>query len=210
VPIDPTNLAILASACQHKASVLFSGDKLPITFETQILAVEASRLVVENRVKPRFIRAVTESKRFSLQVQMVRFAADHITSDGEHIVFPLGEGSVLEETRQAERFSFTAEERVVLEVLNPYDGETRLSKSVMDMSATGLSIRTTLDSRLFQQGTYLPAIRVLIDGEPYMTGAGRVVYARKLIDAAGQLRTQVGIKFDASGDGPPPPPPPRR
>ena len=67
---------------------------------------------------------------------MVRFQSDRIASDGEHIVFPLKDDAVIEETRQSERFSFTADERVVSEILNPFDGETRLSKSVMDMSAT--------------------------------------------------------------------------
>jgi hypothetical protein len=194
--IDAKSREILTDSHQAKTSVFFSGDGLGITFQTFILAVAEHHLVLENRIKPKFIRQVVQSKRFSIQARMVRFQSDTIGSDGEHIVFPLKEDAVIEETRQAERFSFAADERVITEILNPFDGETRLSKSVMDMSATGLSLRTTVDSELFKQGTFLPSIRVLIDGEPYVQGPGRVVYSRKLMDLGGQLRTQVGIKFE--------------
>ncbi len=187
---------ILSEVLAQKAPVLFSGDGINITFQTHILAVAKDHVVLENRVKPRFIKQLTQSKSFGLQARMVRFASDGITSDGEHVIFPLKENSIIEETRQAERFSFTADERVISEILNPFDGETRLSKSVMDMSATGLSLRTTFESKLFKQGTFLPSIRVLIDGEPYVQGPGRVVYNRKLIDLSGQMRLQVGIKFE--------------
>lgn len=187
---------ILSECLAQKAPVLFSGDGLGITFQTFILSVSKDQVLLENRVKPRFINQVMKSKSFSLQARMVRFGSPEIRSDGEHIVFPLRENSIIEETRQAERFSFTADERVISEILNPFDGETRLSKSVMDMSATGLSLRTTFESKLFKQGTFLPSIRVLIDGEPYVQGPGRVVYNRKLIDLSGQMRLQVGVKFE--------------
>lgn len=197
MPIDAKNQQNLVAAAQARHSVFLSSDALGITFQTHILEVEGDRLVIENRIKPRFISRFTRGKQFALQVGMVRYGSDGISSDGEHIVFPLKAGSVIEETRQAERFTFAADERVVAEILNPFDGETKLSKSVMDMSATGLSLRTTFDSRLFRPDVTLPSIRVLIDGEPYMQGSGRVVYTRKLMDLNSQLRNQVGIKFEA-------------
>jgi hypothetical protein len=197
VSIDAKSRDILVDAQRLKQSVFVTGEALPITFQTFILAVEEHHLLLDNRIRPRFINRFAASKSFSLLAGMVRFQADHVSSDGEHIVFPLKEDSVIEETRQAERFSFTADERVISEILNPFDGETRLSKSVMDMSATGLSLRTTFESKLFQADTYLPSIRVLIDGELYKQGPGRVVYRRKLMDLNGQMRTQVGIKFES-------------
>ncbi len=194
--VDPKTMALLVEAQQGKIPVLFSGDGLGITFQTHILKVDTERVMLENRVLPRFIRAVVGSKNFSLQARMVRFQSDRLGTDGEHVIFPLGENSMIEETRQAERFSFAAEERVIVEILNPYDGETRLSKAVMDMSATGMSLSTTFDSQLFKAETFLPSLRVMIDGELYTQTRGRVVYNRKLLDLSGQLRTQVGIKFE--------------
>jgi hypothetical protein len=197
VSVDAKSREILVQACQGKIPVFFAGDGLGITFQTFILRVDEHQMLVENRVKPRYVRRLMGSARFSLQARMVRFQASSIGSDGQHILFPLKEDSVIEETRQSERFAFTADERVICEILNPFDGETKLSKNVMDMSATGLSLRTTLESKLFDSGTELPSVRVLIDGEPYTLTAGKVVYNRKMIDLAGQLRLQVGIKFNA-------------
>lgn len=194
--IDAKSRDALVDSQQGKTPIFFAAVDLGITFQTFILAVKDDHILIENRVKPRYIRGVMASKGFTLQARMVRFQTDRIVSDGEHIVFPLKGDSVIEETRQAERYSFAADERVVTEILNPFDGETRLSKAVMDMSATGLSLSTSYESRLFRPDTYLATIRVLIDGEPYTQASGRVVYNRKLIDLSGQLRTQVGIKFE--------------
>jgi hypothetical protein len=194
--IDAKSREALVESLQSKTPVFFAALDPAITFQTFILAVKDDHVLMENRVKPRYIRQVAGAKGFTLQARMVRFKTDRIGSDGEHIIFPLKGDSVIEETRQAERYSFAADERVVTEILNPFDGETRLSKSVMDMSATGLSLSTTYESRLFRPDIFLPTIRVLIDGEPYTQAAGSVVYNRKLIDLSGQLRTQVGIKFE--------------
>ena len=194
--IDAKSREILTDTWRSKVPVLVSGDKLGITFQTHILSVGDDHVVVENRIKPRYINQFMHSTQFALQAKMVRFRADGLRSDGEHLIFPLKEDSVIEETRQSERFSFAADECVVCEILNPFDGVTRLSKTVMDMSATGLSLRTTFDSKLFQPETLLPELRVLIDGEPYTQAAGRIVYTRRFMDLAGQLRTQVGIKFE--------------
>lgn len=194
--IDAKNRELLQSCAKQKQSVFISGSSLPITFQTFLTAVTETHVVIENRVKPRYIKKFSGSEQFSLQAQMVRFQSSSIESDGEHIIFPLGDNAVIEETRQAERFTFTADERVITEILNPFDGETRLSKPVMDMSATGLSLRTTFDSKLFSPGILLPNIKVLIDGELYIQSSGTVVYTRKLFDLKGSLRTQVGIKFE--------------
>lgn len=195
--LDKKNKELLESCLKQKQSVFLSGNKLAITFQTYITAVTDDYVVLENRVKPRFIKQFSKSNQFTLQAHMIRYQTDQIRSDGENIIFPLKENSLIEETRQAERYSFTADERVITEILNPFDQETRLSKSVMDMSATGLSLRTTFDSKLFSPDTLLPNIKVLIDGELYIQSSGKVVYSRKLLDLKGSLRTQIGIKFES-------------
>ncbi len=191
------SLKLVEEVIRLKQAVYISGDGLPITFQTHVLAMQADQLVLTNQIRPPYISSFMASKSFSLQVGMVRFQSDKILSDGEHMVFPLRKDSIIEETRQSERFYFNADERVIVEILNPFDNETKISKSVMDMSATGLSLRTTFDSMLFQPDTYLGNFRILVDGELYKKGAGRVVYRRKLMDVSGHLRHQVGIKFES-------------
>lgn len=194
--IDAQSLSLLEECQAGKIPVLLAGDGLPITFQTFLTKVDKGTVALENRIPPRFIRAVMQSKGFSLQARMVRFHSDRLETDGETLLFPLGENSMIEETRQSERFSFSVDERVVVEIMNPFDGETKLTKTVMDMSATGMSLRTTFESELFKPETYLPHLRVLIDGEPYTQAKGRVIYTRRLLDLSGQLRVQVGIKFE--------------
>ena len=186
----------IEEALRLRQAVFISGDGLAITFQTFVIAREPDGLVLANHISPMYIGDFMNSRAFSLQVGMVRFQSEKITSDGQNVIFPLKKDSVIEETRQSERFYFTTDERVIVEILNPFDGETRISKSVMDMSATGLSLRTTFESQLFRPDTYLPTLRILVDGELYKKGSGRVVYRRKLMDLGGQIRSQVGIKFE--------------
>ena len=187
----------IEEALRLRQAVFISGDALAITFQTFVTSMQSDGLVLANYIRPKYIGDFMNSRAFSLQVGMVRFQSDKLISDGQNVIFPLKKDSVIEETRQSERFYFTADERVIVEILNPFDGETRISKSVMDMSATGLSLRTTFESQLFRPDTYLPTMRVLVDGELYKKGSGRVVYRRKLMDLNGQIRSQVGIKFES-------------
>jgi len=188
---------MLREVLEQKGSVFLSSGGVDITFQTRIRRLTPEKIVLENTVRPEFITNFAAAKRFALLVRMVRFQSEDIATDGEDIIFPLRENSVVQETRQSERFPFSADERVVCELLNPFDNETRTQRAVMDMSATGLSLRTTFDSGLYRPGTLFPELRVLIDGKPYTQSAGRVVYTRKLMSPKGQLRFQVGIKFES-------------
>ena len=187
--------SLLSETHKGKKSVFLSGNQLDISFQTFIKAIDDSQVILENSVKPQFIGEMCQSGKFFLQVRMIRFEAKELGSDGVNLIFPISDNLIVEETRQSERFPFTDEEKVFCEILNPFDGETLLRKSVMDMSATGLSLRTTFPSQLFSPGTELPNLKVLIDGELYTEGVGTVVYGRKVLDVKGKLRTQVGIKF---------------
>ena len=111
------------------------------------------------------------------------------------MAFEIEDNSAVEETRQSERFMFSPEEKVIAEVINPFDNETTLQRSVMDMSATGLSLRINHQTKPFSPGVLLPNIRVTIDGKLWTTASAEVVYNRKFLDLEGSLRVQVGLKF---------------
>jgi len=113
--------------------------------------------------------------------------------------FTIQENSILEETRQSERFMFAPEEQVTVEFTNPYDHSTKIQRMVMDMSATGLSMRMNVDSQLFKPGTRFADLKVQIDKKPYTKASAEVVYGRKFLDLSGHLRVQVGLKFLTDG-----------
>lgn len=187
---------ILRECHQQKVPVFVASDVLDITFQTLIKTVSDDAVVIENPIKPEYISKFSKAHKYFLQSKMLRLQADHVVPSGQFIRFPIMENSVIEETRQAERFMFSPDEKVICEILNPYDQKTRISKLVMDMSATGLSLRTNLASNLFRPNLAFTEIKVFIDGKIYMQGKGRVVYHRRFMDLVGRLRVQVGIKFE--------------
>ena len=101
----------------------------------------------------------------------------------------------MEETRQSERFMFSPDEKVIAEIINPFDNKTILRRHVMDMSATGLSLRINESTKPFAAGMTLPQVKVAIDGKHWTTAQAEVVYNRKFLDLQGHLRVQVGLKF---------------
>ena len=111
------------------------------------------------------------------------------------MAFEIQENSLTEETRQSERFMFTPDENVVAEVVNPFDKKTVLRRQLMDMSATGLSLRINRATKPFIPGSILSDIKVAIDGKHWTTMTGEVVYNRKFMDLKGHLKVQVGVKF---------------
>jgi len=198
--VTDQSLEILRECHQGGTSVMFSGDGVDIVFQTQIVEIGNDHVALINKVPPEHIRAMMNSKQFGLQSKMLRFQSTTISTNGEQILFPLAELDEIEETRQAERFPFDADERVICELVNPFDRETVLSKGVLDMSATGISLRSPIASSLFKPGTVFKDVKVIIDGEPYTKTAASVVYTRKLMDLNGKLRVQVGFKFEPISD----------
>lgn len=193
--IDLKLRQVLIDAHVEKQPVFLTGDALPITFQTYVLGTASDHIVLENRIKPEYIRAFRSSKTYVVQAEMVRFKSQALEVDGVNLIFPIGDESVIGETRQSERLAFTSEERVVVEILNPFDGKTRVTKSVMDISANGLSLRTSFDSPLFAPGISLPSLKIIIDGNPFKQTKGEVVYNKRFMTLSGQLRIQVGVKF---------------
>lgn len=193
--IDELTLKFISENIEKRGSVFLSAQGVDVLFQTYLLAVRDNTVVVANTVTPALISRVAKAKRFFLQIRMIQFESSEITSDGVNIVFPLESLNIFEENRQAERFPFDAEERVVIEFLNPYDQETLLQMPVMDMSATGLSIRSAFDSDLLVSGQIFPAVKVLIDAKVYRAVDCQIVYKRRFLARDAKMHFQVGLKF---------------
>lgn len=191
------NVYKLIHECVDKRTpILFSVQGLDAVFETQILVIRDDSIVLSNSVPPEYISQVVKAESFYVQIQMIRFVSKEIKSDGVNIVFPLKSLTLIEDNRSAKRFPFEADEQVIVEVLNPYDRETKLTKSVIDISSTGLSIRSPANSELFRPGTHFKDLKVIIRGKIYNQSDGTVIYKRKFLDQEGKSYYQVGFKFE--------------
>lgn len=195
----PSEVQQLLAECQrNRIPVFVSSSGLNIAFQTVIKRIEGSELLLENMVRPEYIRQFSSGEKFFLQCKMLRLQSTVVGPQGPFMSFLTQDNSVIEETRQSERFMFAPEERVIAELMNPFDKKTKVRRTVMDMSATGLSLRMNVASKLFEPSVKLPDIRVIIDGKPYTKASAEVVYNRRFMDLSGKLRVQVGIKFTGS------------
>ncbi|SMF21970.1 hypothetical protein [Pseudobacteriovorax antillogorgiicola] len=193
---NQTTLDTLKETAQSKTPIFLSTDDVDVVFQTTILSVEGQHLILDNKVPPEHISRVVASKKFYLQVQMLRMETSNIHSDGAHIIFPLANLNEIEDNRGAKRFFFEGDD-VFLEVINPFDQETVLKKSVMDISTTGISIKSPMKSRLYEPGTRFTDMKILVNGEIYNRADGEVIYNRRFLDLRGKYYYQVGLRFDS-------------
>jgi hypothetical protein len=187
--------SILKECKASRTPVFISSNGLDIAFQTVIQSVDGSSVILENMVRPQYISRFATGDKFFLQCKMLRFQSTDVKPKGSLMAFGVQENSLMEETRQSERFMFSADEKVIAEIINPFDQKTILRRHVMDMSATGLSLRINAGTMPFARGMTLPQVKVAIDGKHWTTTQAEVVYNRKFLDLQGHLRVQVGLKF---------------
>jgi hypothetical protein len=194
--IDEASLELIQECVQRKSPVFFSASEVNIVFQTHIMVIKNRSIVLANTVPPEHITGVAQSQQYFLKIHAVRFVSDRITTDGVHILFPLEGLRLIEDSRSAKRFMFDASERVVMEVVNPIDQETVLRKAILDMSTTGLSIRTPTQSKLYTPGQRFEKMKIIMDGKVYNEVDGHVVYQQTFLNQKGKSYCQVGFKFD--------------
>ncbi|WP_141735315.1 PilZ domain-containing protein [Oligoflexus tunisiensis] len=194
--IDEASLELIQECVQRKSPVFFSASEVNIVFQTYIMVIKNRSIVLANTVPPEHITGVAQSQQYFLKIHSVRFVSDRITTDGVHILFPLEGLRLIEDSRSAKRFMFDASERVVMEVVNPIDQETVLRKAILDMSTTGLSIRTPMQSKLYTPGQRFEKMKIIMDGKVYNEVDGHVVYQQTFLNQKGKSYCQVGFKFD--------------
>ena len=197
---NQATLDILQKTAKEKTPILLSGDGVNIAFQTEILEIKGQHLLIKNRIPPEHITNLVRSKKFILQIEMLRMECLKIHSDGSHIIFPLANLDEIEDNRKAERF-FLSQKDVHLEVKNPYDKETILRKSIIDLSNTGVSIKSPVNSKLYAPGTQFTDMNILVDGKVYSTATGQVVYSRRFLDIKGKYYYQIGFRFDEAIQG---------
>lgn len=190
--------SVLIECKKSRIPVFISSTGLDVSFQTGIRDLADNTIILENKVRPEYITNFAKGKKFFLQCKMLRLESNVVKPRGTFMAFEIQENSVAEDTRQSERFMFTPEEKVIAEITNPFDEKTILRRPVMDMSATGLSLRINQGTKPFLPGSILRSVRVTIDGKLWTSAEAEVVYNRKFLDLDGMLRIQVGLKFLSS------------
>lgn len=190
--------ALIREAAQPNRPVILAGDGLPISFGSRILRVDGNRLTIVNTVPFSLISKFSKSQNFVIQVDLLRILSDRLESDGKNFIFHATKVESISDTRGDERFNFSSEENVRCEFINPVDEETVLVKQVLDMSASGFSIRTGAKSTLLVPGRLIEKVRILIGEKLYSESNAESVYQRKFMDENGKMHLQVGLKFLAA------------
>ena len=167
-----------------------------LTFETVMVEVSSDKIILKNTIPFQHIAQVTQSKDFTLQFGKDRFKAKNLTSDGIHLVMEMEPLDAEETMRHEPREVPSDDAKMVVKILNPFDGETELLKPVLDLSASGMSLRTRNESRLFSEGVHLPLLEITLNGKSHRKEKGTIVYVRPYLNIAHEKYCQVGIRFD--------------
>ncbi len=191
----PQMTTMIAESIRIGHAAIISGDGLEISFGSRILHIDGNRLNVANTVPFGLISAFAKSKKFVVQVDLLQILSDKVESDGKNFIFHATKVDSISDTRGDERFNFSSEENVRCELVNPEDEETILTKPVLDMSASGFSLRTGASSTLFKPGRNIGMVKIMIGEKLYSESESEAVYRRRFMDENGKMHQQVGLKF---------------
>ncbi len=194
--VDDATMEVIREAVQRKTLVYFSANGVKTVFQTQVLSIRSRYVVLHNSIPPEFIARVMDSKEFYLKIQSMRFVCEELSTDGVHLLYPLDNMRVIDDNRNAKRFNFGTQDGAFFEVINPIDQETLLRKSLLDMSSTGLSFRTPIESELYAPGRRFEKMRIFMEGKFHSEASGQVVYQQSFLTKDGKSYCQVGFKFD--------------
>jgi hypothetical protein len=195
--VDDATMELIRESVQRKTLVYFSANKVKVVFQTQVHSIRSRSVVIHNSIPPEYIARVMDSEQFYLKIQSIRFVCDQVTTDGIHLLYPLDNMRLIEDNRNAKRYNFGTKDAAFIEVMNPLDQETVLRKSLLDMSSTGLSFRTPIESMLYSAGRRFEKMRIYMDGKLHSEVAGQVVYQQSFLTKDGKSYCQVGFKFDS-------------
>ena len=182
----------------RKTPVYFSVFKLEYSFQSRILDLNGDKIVLQNPVPPSLISKVVHQSSYSLQIGTLCLQADSISSDGENIIFPIQQNKVLPEIRHEERFNFVSKAKASCKLLNPFDKRTMITKKIIGLPTSGISIRNDTDSEFFSPGLIIDRIEIYIAGKHLETREGKIIYKQKIINSEFEVFNQIGIKFSQS------------
>ncbi len=190
---DSNNFLQLSEAIKKSPVLFLSVSGVSIVFQCEVITLHENSIVLKNSIPYEYINAVKKSELFDLQLGSLRLQSTSIQSNGKDIIFPFNDISSIENTRKSSRFTFSPQENVACELVNPYDKKTILRKQLLDMSSSGLSLITFYESNLFTKDLKLN-LTILIEGRLYSKREGTVVYSRIICDTKGRLKKHIGIK----------------
>lgn len=194
--LDEATMELIRESVQRKTLVYLAVSGVKTVFQTQVHSIRSRFVVLHNSIPPEYISRVMEAKEFYLKIQSIRFVCDQLGTDGVHLLYPIDNMRLVEDNRNAKRFNFGAKDAAFLEVMNPLDHETLLRKNLLDMSSTGLSFRTPIESELYSPGQRFERMRIFMDGKLHSEASGQVVYQQSFLTKDGKSYCQVGFKFD--------------
>jgi hypothetical protein len=186
----------IKASLETDQTIYFSTNGVNILFQTKILKFDRQSILLRNPVPPQYIRQVKDASEFIVQLPMMRLTSDIIESDGVNIVLPLTHLQTLQESRKEERIIYHSAEGARVEFVNPADNQTKLTKIIMDLSSTGLSMRVPFSSKLYAPGLVIPDLTISIKNKIYNKINGRVKYRRPFLAEKQKLFAQVGIQFE--------------
>jgi hypothetical protein len=194
--VDDATLDLIRESVQRKTLVYFSANGVKTVFQTQVHSIRSRSVVLFNSIPLEHITRVMGSSEFYLKIQAIRFVCDQVGTDGIHLLYPLDNMRIVDDNRNAKRFNFGPKDTAFLEVVNPLDHETVLRKTILDLSSTGLSFRTPIESSLYTPGRRLERMRIFMEGKLHSEASGQVVYQQPFLTKDGKSYCQVGFKFD--------------
>ena len=104
----------------HQLGFLWSSSE-KVVFQSLIKEVLKDCLVLKNTIPHERITNFLTGHRFQFKIAMYRLVTEELRTDGQHLLFPLFDHTILHNLRRHPRYDFEESERVFCHFTNPFD-----------------------------------------------------------------------------------------
>ena len=193
-------IEVMRMAREREEPLVLSPQNKGVSFFCTILDVNDESIVIKNPIPPEMAPSILAAPGYGLFCRNYLIQSSKLIPAGTHIRFPVPEFATINQARNQKRVSFSAKENAIVEIQHPFDPGTVLRRRVFDFSNGGMSFRARVSTPFVQPGRVLPLCRIFLQGLPYETRAGRVVYVKQIVDINGLDYFQVGVQFTDPDD----------
>jgi len=99
------------------------------------------------------------------------------------------------QNRIEERTYFSTKDNVYATILHPFDSGTIIKRKVLDLSESGMSIRSRFRTKLMEPGRIFQEIKIYKNDNILIQKKAKVIYLKQIVDLQGMAQFQVGMQF---------------
>ena len=180
---------------ENQETFVLSPKDQKISFFFEVLKISNDEMVIKNPIPPIHAPYVMSSSSYTVFFKNFWINIDKIIPSGTNILIKIPLEIHRMQNRIEERTYFSTKDNVYATILHPFDSGTIIKRKVLDLSESGMSIRSRFRTKLMEPGRIFQEIKIYKNDNILIQKKAKVIYLKQIVDLQGMAQFQVGMQF---------------